>query len=147
MTIKEIQDGIVNQIGYLYDGSDIEYNDAPLFAYDIRKCTSLLELVAMLGQYGYDRQGAIGVLDGIIVTNHNQNNKNMTNELRMRLEIVKSNISSLVDYLDENRLMETIPDPIWKYILAIEKAVEYDVVELEQSCEYSGLPSVKSFTN
>lgn len=147
MTIKEIQDGIINQIGYLYDGSDIEYNDAPLFAYDVRKCTSLLELVVMLGQYGYDRQGAIGVLDGIIVTNHNQNNKNMTNELRMRLEIVKSNISSLVDYLDENRLMETIPDPIWKYILAIEKAVEYDVVELEQSCEYSGLPSVKSFTN
>ena len=72
---------------------------------------------------------------------------NETNELRMRLEIVKSNISGLVDYLDENRLMEIIPDPIWKYILAIEKAVEYDVVELEQSCEYSGLPSVKSFVN
>jgi hypothetical protein len=69
MTIKEIQDGIINQIGYLYDGSDSEYNDAPLFAYDIRKCTSLLELVVMLGQYGYDRQGAIGVLDGVIVTN------------------------------------------------------------------------------
>ena len=68
MTIKEIQDGIVNQIGYLYDGSDIEYNDAPLFAYDIRKCTSLLELVVMLGQYGYDRQGAIGILDGVIIT-------------------------------------------------------------------------------
>ena len=68
MTIKEIQDGIVNQIGYLYDGSDIEYNDAPLFAYDIRKCTSLLELIVMLGQYGYDRQGALGVLDGVIVT-------------------------------------------------------------------------------
>jgi hypothetical protein len=69
MTIKEIQDGIINQIGYLYDGSDSEYNDAPLFAYDIRKCTSLLELVVMLGQYGYDRQGAIGILDGVIVTN------------------------------------------------------------------------------
>ena len=68
MTINEIQDGIINQIGYLYDGSDIEYNDAPLFAYDIRKCTSLLELVVMLGQYGYDRQGALGVLDGVIVT-------------------------------------------------------------------------------
>jgi hypothetical protein len=69
MIIKEIQDGIINQIGYLYDGSDSEYNDAPLFAYDIRKCTSLLELVVMLGQYGYDRQGAIGILDGVIVTN------------------------------------------------------------------------------
>jgi hypothetical protein len=68
MTIKEIQDGIVNQIGYLYDGSDSEYNEAPLFAYDIRKCTSLLELVVMLGQYGYDRQGAIGILDGVIIT-------------------------------------------------------------------------------
>ncbi len=68
MTIKEIQDGIINQIGYLYDGSDSEYNDAPLFAYDIRKCTSLLELVVMLGQYGYDRQGAIGILDGVIIT-------------------------------------------------------------------------------
>jgi hypothetical protein len=68
MTIKEIQEGIVNQIGYLYDGSDSEYNDAPLFAYDIRKCTSLLELVVMLGQYGYDRQGAIGILDGVIIT-------------------------------------------------------------------------------
>ena len=69
MTIKEIQDGIVNQIGYLYDGSDSEYNDAPLFAYDIRKCNTLSELVYMLGQYGYDRQGALGVLDGVIVTN------------------------------------------------------------------------------
>jgi len=67
MTIKEIQDGIVNQIGYLYDGSDSEYNEAPLFAYGIRKCTSLLELVVMLGQYGYDRQGALGVLNAVIV--------------------------------------------------------------------------------
>ena len=69
MTIKEIQDGIVNQIGYLYDGSDSEYNEAPLFAYDINKCTTLFELVVMLGQYGYDRQGALGVLDGVIITN------------------------------------------------------------------------------
>ena len=68
MQIKEIQDGIVNQIGYLYDGSDSEYNEAPLFAYDIRKCNSLLELVVMLGQYGYDRQGALGVLNNVIIT-------------------------------------------------------------------------------
>jgi hypothetical protein len=68
MTIKEIQDGIVNQIGYLYDGSDSEYNDAPLFAYDIRKCNTLSELMYMLGQYGYDRQGALGILDGVIIT-------------------------------------------------------------------------------
>jgi hypothetical protein len=68
MIIKEIQDGIVNQIGYLYDGSDSEYNDAPLFAYDIRKCNTLSELVYMLGQYGYDRQGALGVLNNVIIT-------------------------------------------------------------------------------
>ena len=68
MTINEIQDGIIKEIGYLYNGSDIEYNDAPLFAYDIRKCTSLLELVVMLGQYGYDRQGALGVLNNVIIT-------------------------------------------------------------------------------
>ena len=133
MKIKEIQDGVINQIGYLYDGSDSEYNDAPLFAYDIRKCTSLLELVVMLGQYGYDKQGAIGVLDGVIVTSNNQINKDMTdeiNELKMKLEIVKSNISDLVDYLDENRLMESTPDQVWKCILAIEKVVGLDKVEL-----------------
>ena len=67
MTIKEIQDGIVNQIGYLYDGSDSEYNDAPLFASDISKCNTLVDLVYMLGQYGYDRQGALGVLNTVIV--------------------------------------------------------------------------------
>ena len=69
MTIKEIQDGIINQIGHLYDGSDSEYNDAPLFAYDIRKCNTLIDLVYILGQYGYDRQGALGVLDSVIITN------------------------------------------------------------------------------
>ena len=62
MKIKEIQDGIVNNLGYLYSST-------PTFASDIRKCTSLLELVVMLGQYGYDKQGAIGVLDSVIVTN------------------------------------------------------------------------------
>ena len=119
MTIKEIQDGIVNQIGYLYD-------EAPLFAYDIKKCNTLSELMYMLGQYGYDRQGAIGVLDGVIVTNDNQND-----ELRMKLEVVKSNISDLVDYLDENRLFSSpIIEPLWKYILAIEKVVGLDKVEL-----------------
>jgi len=55
-----------------------------------------------------------------------------TNELKMRLEIVKSNISSLVDYLDENRLMESTPDQVWKCILAIEKAVGLDKFESEQ---------------
>ena len=61
MTIKEIQDGVINEVGYLYAST-------PTFASDIRKCTSLLELVAMLGQYGYDRQGALGVLNNVIIT-------------------------------------------------------------------------------
>ena len=68
MTIKEIQDGVINQIGYLYDGSDIEYNDAPLFASDISKCNTLVDLVYMLGQYGYNSQGALGVLNNVIIT-------------------------------------------------------------------------------
>jgi hypothetical protein len=57
---------------------------------------------------------------------------NETNELKMKLEIVKSNISSLVDYLDENRLFSSpIIEPLWKYILAIEKAVGLDKYESE----------------
>jgi len=60
MTINKIQDGIIKEKEHLYTDT--------LFAYDIRKCTSLLELVAMLGQYGYDRQGALGVLNSVIVT-------------------------------------------------------------------------------
>jgi hypothetical protein len=50
----------------------------------------------------------------------------------MKLEIVKSNISDLVDYLDENRLFSSpIIEPLWKYILAIEKAVGLDKYESE----------------
>ena len=57
---------------------------------------------------------------------------NETNELKMKLEIVKSNISSLVDYLDENRLFSSpIIEPLWEYILAIEKVVGLDKAESE----------------
>jgi hypothetical protein len=135
MTIKEIQDGVINQIGHLYDGSDSEYNDAPLFAYDIRKCNTPFEFIVTLGQYGYTRESALDILGNVIATSNNQINKDMTdetNELKMKLEIVKSNISDLVDYLDENRLMESTPDQVWKCILAIEKVVGLDKFESEQ---------------
>jgi hypothetical protein len=56
---------------------------------------------------------------------------NETNELKIKLEIVKSNISDLVDYLDENRLMESTSEQVWKYILAIEKVVGLDKAESE----------------
>jgi hypothetical protein len=128
MTIKEIQDGIIRDLKGLYA-------DGTLFTYDINKCTTLFELVVILGQYGYTRERALGVLNNVIITSNNQINKDMTdetNELKMRLEIVKSNISSLVDYLDENRLMESTPDQVWKCILAIEKAVGLDKFESEQ---------------
>jgi len=35
---------------------------------------------------------------------------------------VKENITHLVDYYDQNNLMDTIPDYVWGYILAIEKS-------------------------
>ncbi len=56
----------------------------------------------------------------------------MENELIKKLEIVRKNISGLVDYLDENRLMESTPDQVWEYILAIERAVEPEEVTLER---------------
>lgn len=34
----------------------------------------------------------------------------------------KENIKHLVDYYDDNNLMNTIPDYVWGYILAIEKS-------------------------
>ena len=40
-----------------------------------------------------------------------------------KLEIVKTNISDLVEWLDKNNKMSTIPDEIWKYIINIEKVV------------------------
>ena len=44
-------------------------------------------------------------------------------EAQMKLEIVKTNISDLVEWLDENNKMDLIPDELWKYIINIEKAV------------------------
>ena len=40
-----------------------------------------------------------------------------------KLDIVKTNISDLVTWLDKNNRMSTIPDEIWKYIINIEKVV------------------------
>jgi hypothetical protein len=59
----------------------------------------------------------------------------MENELKKKLEIVRKNISGLVDYLDENRLMESTPDQVWEYILAIEKAVEPEEVNIRRLVE------------
>lgn len=38
-----------------------------------------------------------------------------------KLEIVKNNIKHLVDYYDDNNMLDTIPDHVWGYILEIEK--------------------------
>jgi hypothetical protein len=40
---------------------------------------------------------------------------------REKLDIIKANIKHLVDYYDDNNLMDTIPDCVWGYILEIEK--------------------------
>jgi hypothetical protein len=47
----------------------------------------------------------------------------MANELtdREKLDIIKTNISDLVNYYDENNTMDTIPNYVWSYILNIEK--------------------------
>jgi hypothetical protein len=66
MTIKEIQDGLVTEVGRLYV-ENFKEEFPPLFASDISKCNTLVDLVYMLGQYGYDRQGALGVLNTVIV--------------------------------------------------------------------------------
>ena len=66
MTIKEIQDGLVKELGRLYV-ENFKEEFPPLFASDISKCNTLVDLVYMLGQYGYDRQGALGVLNTVIV--------------------------------------------------------------------------------
>ena len=62
MQIKEIKDGIIRDLKGLYA-------DGTLFAYDINKCTTLFELVVILGQYGYTRERALGVLNNVIITN------------------------------------------------------------------------------
>jgi hypothetical protein len=43
-------------------------------------------------------------------------------QLQDKLAVVKENITHLVDYYDQNNLMDTIPDYVWGYILAIEKS-------------------------
>jgi len=41
-----------------------------------------------------------------------------------KLNIIKVNIKHLVDYYDDNNIMDTIPDYVWKYILKIEECCE-----------------------
>lgn len=62
MKIKEIQDGIIKEIGYLYE-------DDQFFTHDIHKCNDLFDLIDALGHYGYDKQGALGILNNVIITN------------------------------------------------------------------------------
>lgn len=38
-----------------------------------------------------------------------------------KLDIIKANIKHLVDYYDDNNMMDMIPDYVWGYILVIEK--------------------------
>ena len=52
---------------------------------------------------------------------------------------VKQNVSGLVNWLDENNKMDTIPNEVWGYIIEIEKAVgmlDDDIVELERATAY-----------
>ena len=60
MTIKEIQDGVINKIGHMY-------TEIPSFTSDIRKCNDLFDLIYILIDYGYDRQGALGILNNVII--------------------------------------------------------------------------------
>ena len=60
---------------------------------------------------------------------------------------VKQNVSGLVNWLDENNKMDTIPNEVWGYIIEIEKAVgmlDDDIVELERATAYENyVASVK----
>ena len=38
-----------------------------------------------------------------------------------KLDIIKTNIERLVDYYDDNNMMDMIPDYVWSCILNIEK--------------------------
>ena len=67
MTIEQIQDGLVKEVGRLYV-ENFKEEFPPLFASDISKCNTLVDLVYMLGQYGYNSQGALGVLNNVIIT-------------------------------------------------------------------------------
>ena len=68
MNIKEIQDGIVNQIGFLYvDDPENEQKEEQFFTHDIYKCNDLFDLIDILVSYGYDKQGALGILNTVIL--------------------------------------------------------------------------------
>jgi hypothetical protein len=38
-----------------------------------------------------------------------------------KLAIINANVKHLVDYYDDNNMMDMIPDYVWGYILKIEK--------------------------
>ena len=61
MTIKEIQDGVINDLKELYV-------EEQFFTHDIYKCNNLFDLIDALSHYGYDRQGALSVLNSVIIT-------------------------------------------------------------------------------
>jgi hypothetical protein len=61
MTIKEIQIGVINEVGYLYE-------DEQFFTHDIHKTNTLFDLIDALCGYGYDKQGALGILNNVILT-------------------------------------------------------------------------------
>jgi len=61
MKIKEIQDGVINEVGYLY-------TEEQSFTHDIHTCNTLFDLIDTLGGYGYDKQGALSILNNVIVT-------------------------------------------------------------------------------
>ena len=48
MTIEQIQDGLVTEVGRLYV-ENFKEEFPPLFASDISKCNTLVDLVYMLG--------------------------------------------------------------------------------------------------
>jgi hypothetical protein len=41
-----------------------------------------------------------------------------------QLSAVRSTLNEMIDYLDENRMMESIPEEVWAYIIKIEKIIE-----------------------
>ena len=59
MTIEQIQDGVIKEKGEIFAGT--------LFTFDISTCNTLSELMYMLGQYGYDREESLAILNVVIV--------------------------------------------------------------------------------
>jgi len=45
-------------------------------------------------------------------------------QLQEQLDAVRSTLHELIDYLDDNRMMESISDNVWAYIIKIEKILK-----------------------